>query len=79
VSTFSYNSLESAEDPLLAFQSHDSGWILHSPSHGPDVRLGCTTQEIRDEASRFVDAVRAEAKKQLHIDVDVVLQEGNEA
>jgi hypothetical protein len=69
VRDFSYESMESAEGPLIQFLRQDAGWRVCSPlQEFEEIRL-FTTDDVRDAARQFVEDVQRAAAVQLNLDV----------
>jgi len=66
---FSYESMESAEGPLLQFLRHDAGWIVRSPLQDTEQGCALTTGEVRRAAHQFVEGVQRSAAAQLSLEV----------
>jgi hypothetical protein len=66
---FSYESMESAEGPLLQFLRKDNGWNVRSPHQEFEEERLFTTDEIRDATHQFVEDVQRAAAAQLGLEV----------
>lgn len=68
-----YESMESAEGPLLCFLQKGGGWILHSSLQNYEESRVFTDEEVRGAADHFVADVLREARRQLKVDVSGLL------
>lgn len=66
---FSYESMESAEGPLLQFLRRDAGWNVRSALQEYEEEQVLTTDEIRNAASQFVEDVLRATALQLNLEV----------
>jgi hypothetical protein len=69
VRDFSYESMESAEGPLIQFLRQDAGWRVRSPLQEFEEIRSFTTDEVRDAALQFVEDVQRAAAVQLNLEV----------
>jgi hypothetical protein len=67
---FSYQSMESAEGPLLEFVQRDNGWSVRSPHLEYSEERVLTFDEVRDAARQFVEDAQRAAATQLGLEVD---------
>jgi len=69
VADFSYESMESAEGPLLQFVRCDAGWTVRSPLQEYQHEQVLMTESVCNAARRFVEEVQRSAAAQLNLEV----------